>query len=402
MKFGRVVLEIGFRESRFSKQVFGMFSGLPQFRARTLRWILAAAATSCLILFLCTCQGLPANVANCSVTPTPPANTGVVPPAPEPPPQALCGFPLAISNPAVQQSAPSSPGVASPVLISANATPPDPIYTMRLYVDGKAVLYTPSTTINQYIWIPNGVHTVEIVAEDVAGYIATTTTQVNVTSQSPGVSGIQNFPNWVSCSAQLATGLTCAAGLGIANSTLTQDQSSPSLDGSSARFSLLGGTKPYSNELYWSPFGGGNSVSHFIYDFYFYVNVGDAPQSLEFDVNQTFGGTRWTFGTQCDFNQTGRWDIWDDYNNLWRPTSVPCVHFPSKTWIHVVWNFERVGNQVHYISLTVDDNNYTVDTYYTAQPNWYEEEIDTAFQMDGNYKEEPYNVWLDKVTLNAY
>jgi hypothetical protein len=67
----------------------------------------------------------------------------------------------------------------------------------------------------------------------------------------------------------------------------------------------------------------------------------------------------------------------------------------------LVWNFERVGNQVHYIDLAVADRNYTVDTYYTAQPNWYQEEIDVAFQLDGNYEQEPFNVWLDKVTLNA-
>ncbi len=54
------------------------------------------------------------------------------------------------------------------------ATPPDPIYTVRLYVDGEAVLYTPNVNVNQLIWMPNGQHTVEIVAEDVAGYIATT------------------------------------------------------------------------------------------------------------------------------------------------------------------------------------------------------------------------------------
>jgi hypothetical protein len=42
-----------------------------------------------------------------------------------------------------------------------------------------------------------------------------------------------------------------------------------------------------------------------------------------------------------------------------------------------------------------------VDVYFTAQPKWYQEEIDIAFQMDGNYKQEPYNVWLDKVNLLA-
>jgi hypothetical protein len=49
--------------------------------------------------------------------------------------------------------------------------------------------------------------------------------------------------------------------------------------------------------------------------------------------------------------------------------------------------------------VSVAAQTYTVDTYYTAQPNWYREEIDIAFQMDGNYKQEPFNVWLDKVNL---
>jgi hypothetical protein len=52
-------------------------------------------------------------------------------------------------------------------------------------------------------------------------------------------------------------------------------------------------------------------------------------------------------------------------------------------------------------SLQVNDQTYDVDTYYTAQSNWYADEIDIAFQMDGNYEQQPYNVWLDNVTLNA-
>ena len=44
---------------------------------------------------------------------------------------------------------------------------------------------------------------------------------------------------------------------------------------------------------------------------------------------------------------------------------------------------------------------YPADTYYTAQPHWYQEEIDTAFQMGGNYAQQPYSVWLDEVNLLA-
>ena len=100
-------------------------------------------------------------------------------------------------------------------------------------------------------------------------------------------------------------------------------------------------------------------MSHFTYDLRFYIDQGDAPQSLEFDVNQAFGGTRWTWGSQCDFDQTHQWNIWDPLNELWKPIPIPCNHFPSNTWIHLIWNLERVGNQVHYISLTVADQTLT-------------------------------------------
>jgi len=339
------------------------------------------------------CEGLPRNVANCAITPTPPADLTVVPPAPEPPAAALCGFPLTISSPA------TGAGVNSPVPLVATATPPDPIYTVRVYVDGQAVLYTPNTNVNQLIWMANGQHTVEVVAEDTAGYIATASIRVNVIGQDPGALNIQNQNSWLNCST-LIVNSTCAAGLGNATSTLTLHESTPSLDESAARFTIAG-PHPYSNELYWIPLGGGNSVSHFTYDLWFYIDHGDAPQSLEFDVNQAFGGTRWTWGSQCDFNQTHHWNVWDPLNEVWVPIFVPCDHFPSNTWIHLVWTLERVGNQVHYITLTVADQTYNVDTYFTAQPNWTQEEIDVAFQMDGNYKQEPYSVWLDEVNLLA-
>lgn len=369
----------------FENKHFGSISGCA----------LLIGIVACGLLIWKGCQGLPANVANCPVIPTAPSNTSVLPPAIEPPPQALCGFPLTISGPN------SGATVNSPAKITAQATPPDAIYWMRVYVDGEAVYYSFTTTIDQYIFMANGPHTIEVVAEDVAGYIATATTQLTVAAQDAGVNSVQNLVGWQNCGAAIGNGATCAAGLGNAVSELTQFQPSPSLSGSSAKFSIAG-SHDYSNELYWYPLGGGSNVTHFTYDLWFYVDVGDAPQSLEFDVNQAFGGTRWTWGSQCDFNQTGHWTIWDPLHEIWIPTSVDCVHFPSQTWIHLIWNLERVGNQVHYMTLNVAGQEYDVDTYYTAQPKWYQEEIDVAFQMDGNYKQQPYNVWLDNVTLNAY
>jgi hypothetical protein len=276
---------------------------------------------------------------------------------------------------------------------------------MRIYVDQLAVYFTFASSLNTQILMSPGEHTVEVMAEDNQGYISAIPIKVNVTAQSTTtISSIQAMPGWQSCSATFPPGSgrdgqICAAGLGTAVSTMTEAQNSPAMDGKSAKFTM-GGPTPYSNVLYFNPVAGGNSVSHFTYDLYFYIDNPDAPQALEFDLNQTFGGTRWVWGSECNFKGTGKWDIWDDING-WTPTSVDCVPFQANSWIHLVWAVERVGNQVHYISLTVGDQTYAIDKYFDAQPNWTLEEIDTAFQMDGNFEQQPYNVWLDEVSLTA-
>lgn len=322
------------------------------------------------------------------------------PPAQQPPPGASNDFPLTISSPT------DGATLTSPVTVVASATPKNPIFFMRVYVDQLAVYFTFTNSINAQLFIAPGAHTLEVMAEDKQGYISATILHITVSTQSQTtISGIQNIPGWQTCSAVFPPGSgrdgqICAAGLGTAVTTMTPNQSSPAMDGKSAKFTM-GGPTAYSNEIYFNPIAGGNTVSHFIYDLYFYIDNPTAPQALEFDLNQTFGGSRWVWGSECNFNGSGKWDIWDDVNG-WKPTSVDCKPFPANTWIHLVWNVERVGSQVHYISLTVGDQTYNIDTSYSNQPDWTLEEIDVAFQMDGNFKQEPFNVWLDQVNLTAY
>lgn len=187
------------------------------------------------------------------------------------------------------------------------------------------------------------------------------------------------------------------------------------MDSNSAEFSMAStgaGTAcaGYCNMLYFNPIAGGNNVSNFVYDLYFWIDNPDAPQALEFDLNQAYDDTamgnpqRWVWGSECNFKgeTPGMWDIWDDESGIWRATSVPCNAFPANTWNHLTWTFERVGSQVHYDTLTVNGQAYKVDTYYNNQQGWDLEEIDTAFQMDLDSNGDPYNVWLDKVSLTAY
>lgn len=322
------------------------------------------------------------------------------PPAQEPPPPGSNDFPLTMTNPV------SGGSLTSPFKVTASASPKNPIFFMRVYVDQLAVYFTFTNSINTQIFAAPGQHTVEVMAEDNKGYISATLVNVNITSQSQTtISSIQTMSGWQSCSAVFPPGSgrdgqICAAGLGTAVSTMTENQSTPSLDGKSAKFTM-GGPQPYSNMLYFNAIAGGNNVSHFIYDLYFYIDNPTVAQALEFDINQTFGGQRWVWGSECNFNGSGKWDIWNDLTG-WQPTQFDCKPFPANTWIHLIWNVERVGSQVHYISLTVGNEVFNVDTYYPNQPDWTLEEIDVAFQMDGNYAQQPYDVWLDEVNLTAY
>src|SRR5579862_2789957 len=313
-------------------------------------------------------------------------------------------FPLTVSNPT------NNATTTSPMTVVASATPKNPIFFMRVYVDQLALYFTYTNSINTQLFVAPGQHTVEVMAEDTSGYISATIVNVTVTTQAQTtISGIQNMSGWQTCAADFPAGSGRAGQLCASGNpnpptfSMTQGQSSPAMDGQSAEFSVSG-PNAYSNQLSFNAIAGGNNVSHFIYDLYFYIDNPTAPQALEFDVNQGFGGYRWVWGSECNFRgeTPPMWDIWDDASGVWRESNVPCNPFPANTWIHLIWQFERVGNQVHYISLQVGDQTYNVDTYYNNQADWTLEEIDTAFQMDLAQPPVAYNVWLDQVNLTAW
>src|ERR1035438_2856888 len=110
-------------------------------------------------------------------------------------------FPLTVSNPTAAAS------MTSPINVVASATPKNPIFFMRVYVDNISVYYTSSNSINTQIFAPPGQHTMVVMAEDSSGYVSAIPISVTVTSQSQKViSGIQNMPGWQLCSAYFPAG----------------------------------------------------------------------------------------------------------------------------------------------------------------------------------------------------
>jgi hypothetical protein len=211
---------------------------------------------------------------------------------------------------------------------------------------------------------------------------------------------LQTLPNWEWCTATL-DGHPCASGLGDATSSMTQGQGDPSLSGKAAEFKLGGPTR-YSNALWWKQLGPNSEPTHFVYDVYFYMTDPSAPEALEFDVNQSMNGVRYTWGTECSYRDTGHWDIWNPEAGAWVTTSVACPQVSAKEWHHLTWTVERVNGQAHYISVELDGDVHTVDKYYNPQPHYDGDGVNAAFQLDGNYRQDPYSVWLDNVSLSSW
>lgn len=355
--------------------------------------------------------------ATCAAVPVTMAHgpqSGVAPfpdPAPQNPsnPGPGPGGTVCVSTPA------NGATVTSPMHLVAPASLNNSIQHMRVFVDGQAEFFTFLNTVDTQMLLSPGAHNLIVIATDTSGNNVGTALQANVTAPAaPAVifSDLQALPNWEACQATFPAGhpragQICAAGMGDdLTSHMVEDQSTPApVSGSGATVAHfdISGSKGYENVLWTKYFASGSNVSHFVYDMYVMVDDPTRPQALEFDVNQNFGNNRWVFGTECNFKDHKTWDVWDGQSG-WTATKVPCTpaSFPASTWTHLVWQFERVGNQVHYVSLTVGAQTYSIDMYQSFEAGWVMQDIDVAFQMDIDSAADPYNVWLDKVTLTTY
>ena len=207
---------------------------------------------------------------------------------------------------------------------------------------------------------------------------------------------IDQMSGWQHC--------TVCAGAGGAGSTasysMQQNISSPSMDGKSIKFNL-GGTNNYSNALWWKQLGADSSKHHFVYDTYFYLTNPKASQALEFDVNQSVGGKKFIFGTQCSMVR-GTFDVYAASTG-WIHTSISCTAARTAfKWHHLVWEFQRTSdNKVKFVSVSLNGVKHYVNKVYSPKSSG-SSEINVAFQMDGNKVQTDYTTWLDKVKLTYW
>jgi len=213
----------------------------------------------------------------------------------------------------------------------------------------------------------------------------------------------QGPPNFVDCSPSPCDGISFS---------MTQGVQSPSMSGNATEFNV-GGSTPYSDALFNNHLIGPlssqgmfdtnqtqvSAIYDFTYDVYFYGDNLDLSEALEFDVNQYFDGMGFIYGHQCRIANGNEWDIFDNEKGQWISTGIPC--FPnSNSWNHLTIKVQRTSdNHLKYQSITLNGTTNTLSWSlgHGSASDWYG--VTVNFQMDGNYRQDSYNAYLDNLTL---
>lgn len=273
---------------------------------------------------------------------------------------------------------------------------------MAIYVDNSISYKVGSGSLNTYVGMGAGTHYVVVQAWDTSGavYLApgmsVTVSGGSAPTNSTTYWNVNQMTGWSSCD-------TCAGAGGngpTASISMWQYIGSPALDGKAAQFNMAGNA-PFPSALWWKQLGPNPGASNFVYDLYFYVKNSGAVQGLEFDVNQSLNGQKYILGTQCDVLYHHDWDVWDTANNRWVQTGIACSAPAAYTWNHLTLEFQRVGGQAKFTAVTLNGKkSYINKAFWPKAVN--AQELNVAFQMDGNSSNTPYSTWLDKVNLTVW
>jgi major membrane immunogen (membrane-anchored lipoprotein) len=314
--------------------------------------------------------------------------------------------------------------VSDPVNFTATATTscPEGVASMGIYSAPNQLVYTVNgDSMNYDLTLNPGTYNTTVEEWDKCGGAATTPITITVSGGGGGGGGGNSFynlqhsggwgqfgqgpPNFVDCSPSPCDGITFWMKQGI---------TSPSMDGKTSEF-YVGGSKDYSDALYNNHLIGPESsqgmpdnnhtlvptLHDFTYDVYFYMDDVSISQAVEFDINQFFDSMGFIFGHECRIAGGNEWDVYDNQSKHWVHTGIPC--YPkSNYWNHVTLKVQRTSNNdLVFQSITLNGVTNTLNWTYghgSAPSSWYGVTIN--YQMDGNYKQQGYDVYLDELTFD--
>jgi hypothetical protein len=327
------------------------------------------------------------------------------------------------SSGSVQVSAPTNNStVASTVQFVASAATncPAGVAAMGIYTASGVLVYKVNAAkLNTVLTLSGGTYHTVVEEWDNCGGAATTPIVINVGANAATrqFTNLQQGSGWTGYALLPPLYNICPSCASAGPQTawsMTQGVSSPALSGNSARMNIAGQTV-YSDVL-WNnhligdfssqglPDSGRSivpSIHNFTYDVYFYATDVSVSQALEFDINQFVNGQSFIWGHECRIAGGHEWDIWDNPGQKWIPTGIACNPV-NNSWNHLVIQVQRTSdNHLLFQSISLNGQTATLNHYESPTPTtWYG--ITINYQQDGNYKQQPYSIWLDKLTFTYW
>ncbi len=308
-------------------------------------------------------------------------------------------------------------GVNSPVSYVATATSScgQGVASMGIYVNNNLTYVVGGAKLNTTVTLNPGTYDTVVQEWDHCGGSTYKHVKITVNGTAKAFNNIQASGGWKGYGEYPPNYDICVnCGAGVTWS-MVQHVQSPSLTGNASKFSI-GGTHPYSDVLWTNPLIGTYSsqgmpdtehkivpnLHGFTYDLYFYGTNLELSQVLEFDINQYFNTMGFTWGHQCRIAGGHEFDIWDNVNWHWVSTGVPCNPV-NNSWNHLTLEVQRTSdNKLRYHSITLNGKTTILDRYFPpfGVGNWYG--VTANYQMDGNSKQSPYSVYVDKFSLTYW
>jgi hypothetical protein len=320
----------------------------------------------------------------------------------------------------VQVSTPANNStVSSPVNFQATAssTCSAGVASMGIYTAPNQLAYVVNgASLNTNLTLGPGTYNTVVQEWDYCGGSATTPITITVSSGGAKVfSNIQTWSGWngyIELPPSYGICSWCSPNGPQTTWWTKQGVSSPSLSGKAMEFNI-GGSTDYSDVLWNVHLVGDGSpnldsnhlivpnLHNFIYDVYFYSSNLNPSQALEFDINQFTNGLSFIWGTECTIMGGHKWEIWDNQNYKWVSTGIAC--YPNNnSWNHLTIQVQRTwDNKLLYQTITLNGVKHTLNTYYSpTSTSWYG--VTVNYQMDGDYNQAPYNIYLDNFNLTYW
>ena len=183
----------------------------------------------------------------------------------------------------------------------------------------------------------------------------------------------------------------------------TRGISSPSVDGSSTKFSLAASV-PFSNGYFYqqqTPIT--SQINALTYEFDFYVPVGseNLPEAFEFECQQILNGWVYNFAWQALYSGN-RWRIFDYGLKRWDDAGLPFTRFTPGTWHHIVAEYhnDTATHTVIHDALTIDGTRYPINITHKAFFSGYgSPQFTDAVQLDSNSAAAAYSIYVDGMKI---